>query len=81
MVRQTKKTPSEKKFLFMSGQRRRARVVEADRKVTVTQIATHYISGMLKSMSETNFCQGFWIGYSSRIPISKKKSNKYLIKC
>ena len=29
-----------------SGQRRRARLVEADRKVTGTQITTHYKSGM-----------------------------------
>ena len=34
------------------GQRRRARLVKADRKVTVTQITTHYNSGVQKSISE-----------------------------
>ena len=34
------------------GQRRRARLVKADRKVTVTQITTYYNRGMQKSISE-----------------------------
>ena len=36
------------------GQRRRARLFEADRKVTVMQITTHYNSAMSKSISEHN---------------------------
>ena len=32
--------------------RRMARLAKADRKVTVTQITTHYNSGMQKSISE-----------------------------
>ena len=36
----------------MRGQRKRARLVKADRKLTVTQITTHYNSGMQKSISE-----------------------------
>ena len=61
------------------GQRRRARQVAADRKVTVTQITMHYNSGMQKSTSEHTMCQtSNWIGYSGRRPISlKNKSNKY----
>ena len=34
------------------GQRRRARLVEADRKVTGIQITMHYNSGMQKSISD-----------------------------
>ena len=45
------------------GQRRRARLVEADRKVTVTQITTRYNSGMQKSISE-RVKTSKWIGYS-----------------
>ena len=58
MVRKKKKTSSEQQFCGQKhvvnerGQRRRARLVEADRKVTVTQITTHYNSGMQKSISE-----------------------------
>ena len=47
------------------GQKRRARQVKADRKVT------HYNSGMHKSISEYTMRQTTkWIGYSSRRPIS-----------
>ena len=52
------KTSSEQQFCGQEhidnegGQRRRARLVEADRKVTEMQITTHYNSGMQKSISE-----------------------------
>ena len=47
-------------------------------KLTVTQITTHYNSGVQKSISEHPKCQtSNWIGYSSK----KIRSNKYLIKC
>ena len=63
------------------GQWRRARLVNADRKVTAIQITTHYNSGMKKSISEHTTCQtSKWIGYSSRRLI-KNISNKSLIKC
>ena len=39
------------------GQKRRARLVEAERMVTVMQITTHYNSGMQKSISEHTTCQ------------------------
>ena len=60
------------------GQRRRARLVEADRKVT--QITTHYNSGMQKSMSGHPMRQiSKWIAAED---VSRKnKCNKYLIKC
>ena len=49
------------------GQRRRAGLVEADRKVTVTQIITHYNSDMQKSICPCTIRQtSKWIGYSSR---------------
>ena len=52
------------------GQRRRARLVKADRKVTETQITTRYNSGVQKSISEHTICQtSKWTGYSSRRPI------------
>ena len=57
-LRKTKKTSSEQQFCGQksavneSGQRRRARLVEADKKVTVWQITTRYNSGMQKSISE-----------------------------
>ena len=38
--------------LLIAGQRRRARLVEADRKVTVMQITMNYNSGMQKSITE-----------------------------
>ena len=66
------------------GQRRRARLVEAAWKVTVTQITSHYNSDIQKSISEHTACQypPEFIVYSSRRPIClKNKSNKYLIKC
>ena len=53
-----KKTSNEQKFCEQKhlvnerGQRRRATVVQAERKVTVTQITTHYNSGMQTSISE-----------------------------
>ena len=72
MVRKTKKTSSEQQFCGQKrlvnerGQRRRARLVKADRKVTVTQITTHYNSGMQKSISEYTTCQSAkWIGLKS----------------
>ena len=42
----------EQKNVNERGQRRRTRQVKADRKVTVTQITTHYNSSMQKSISE-----------------------------
>ena len=59
-----KKTSSEQQFCGQKrlvnerGQRRRARLVEADRKVTVIQITTHYNSGMQKSISESEMLPG-----------------------
>ena len=56
MQRTVRKTPSELQFYRQKcpvnerGQRRRARLVKADRKVK--QITTHYNSGMQKSISE-----------------------------
>ena len=48
-----------------------------NRKVTVTQITTHYNTDMQKSISEHTMRQtSKWIGYSSR----RLKCNKYLIK-
>ena len=41
-----------KNTLLMRGQWRRARLIKADRKVTVTQITAHYNSGTQKSISE-----------------------------
>ena len=59
---------------LMRGQRRRARLLEADRKVTVMQITN---SGMHKSISEQNTSNlSKWIGHSS----NRLKSNKSLIK-
>ena len=73
----------QKRIINERGQRRGARVVEADRKVTVTQISAHYNSGMQKSISEHTMCQASkWIGYGSRKPIRlKNKSNKHIIMC
>ena len=59
-VRKTKKYPVSSSsagnnvslMREVRGQRRRARLVQADRKVTVTQITTHYNSGMQKSIPE-----------------------------
>ena len=39
------------------GQRRRFRLVQAERKVTVAQITTHDNSGKQKSISEHTTCQ------------------------
>ena len=68
MVRKTKKTSNEQQFCGKKclvkerGQWRRARLVEA-----VTQITTHYNSGMQKSISEqTTRRTSKWLGYSSR---------------
>ena len=57
MVGKNLKTPREKQFcgqkcLVNERGQRRARPAKADRKVTVTQIITHYNSGMQKSISE-----------------------------
>ena len=61
------------------GLRKRARLVEADRKVAVMQISTHYNSGMQKSIPEhTTHQTSKWIGYSSR---RLNKSNKCPLKC
>ena len=43
---------------------RRARLVKADRKVTVTHITTHYNSGMQKSISEHTMCQTAYTPYT-----------------
>ena len=58
------------------SQWRRARLVKADRKVTVTQISTHYNSGMQESISEQTTCQEV-----DRLQQQKKgKSDKYPMK-
>ena len=86
MVRKTKNSErqfcTQKHLVNERGQKRRASLVKADRKVTVTQITTHYNSGMQKSISEHTTGQtSTGIGYSSRRPISlKNKFNKCLIK-
>ena len=61
------------------GQRRRARLVKADRKVTVMQITTHYNSGMQKSISEHTTQTSKWIGYSQ--PIRGNQSKTGVKKC
>ena len=44
-----------------------AKLVQDDRKVTVTQITMHYNSGMQKRISEETLHQTLkWMGYSSR---------------
>ena len=71
----------QKHLVYERSQRRRARLVNADRKVTVTQITTYYSSGMQKRISEHTMHQTYkWIGYSRPISL-KNKSNKYQIKC
>uniref|UniRef100_A0A0E9WH30 Transposase Tc1-like domain-containing protein n=1 Tax=Anguilla anguilla TaxID=7936 RepID=A0A0E9WH30_ANGAN len=51
------------------GQRRRARLVRADRKATITQITTRYNRGIQKSISERTTCRTLkQMGYSSRRP-------------
>ena len=48
-------SPSEQQFCGqkrLANERRRARLLRADRKETVTQITTHYNSGVQKSISE-----------------------------
>ena len=45
------------KNTLFNARGQRARLVEADRKVRVTQITTHYNSGMEKSISEQTICQ------------------------
>ena len=72
-VVKNKKTSSEQLFCRQKhvvnwrDQRRSAWLVKADRKVTVTQITTHYNSGMQKSISEHTTRQiSKWTGYSSR---------------
>ena len=69
----------QKRAVNERGQRRRARLAKADRKVRVTQITRQYNSGMQKCISEHTMCQTFkWIGYNSRRSISlKNKYNKY----
>ena len=47
----------QKSLVNERGQRRRARLVDADRKVTETQITRHYNSGMQKSTPEHTMCQ------------------------
>ena len=57
MVQKTKKQQplcGQKCLVNERGQWRRARLVKATRKVTITQITTHYNSGMQKSISEHN---------------------------
>ncbi|KAF7643371.1 hypothetical protein LDENG_00240420 [Lucifuga dentata] len=44
--------PGQKCLVDARGQRRMARLVQADRKATVTQINTHYNQGMQKTISE-----------------------------
>ena len=82
MVRKTKKTSLKHSSVGKNAFMREVRgeepdLVEADRKVTVTQITTHYNSGMQKSISEHTVRQtSKWIGYSCRSLI--KISNKYV---
>ena len=63
-----------KRLVDERGQRRMARLVEADKTVAVTQITTHSNSGMQKRISEhTSRQTSKWIGYSgSRLNMSKK---------
>ena len=68
-----RKTSSEQQFCGQKrvvnerGQRSRTRLFEADRKVTVPQITTHYNNGMQKSISEhTTLQTSKGIGYRSR---------------
>ena len=42
----------KKRLVNERGQRRAARLVKADRELPLTQITTHYNSGMQKSISE-----------------------------
>ena len=51
--------------------------------LTLSQITTHYNSGMQKSIIEHTTRQtSKWIGYNNRRQTSlKNKSNKYLTKC
>ena len=64
----------QKSFFNARDQRGRARLVEADRKVTVTQITTPYNSGVQKSISVHTMCQtSKWIGF--------QKTNKLKEKC
>ena len=74
-----KKTYSElqsfrqKRVVNERGQKRRARLVKADRKVTVTQVTAHY-SAVVKSISEYTTNQTpEWIGYSRRSLNTSKK--------
>ena len=76
-----KKEYSQQQFCWQKcivnerGQRRKARLVEADRKVTVMQITTHYNSGMQKCISEHTTCQtSKWLGYSSSKQSNRNKS-------
>ena len=76
------KHPVMKHLANESGQWRRARLAKADRKVTVTQITTHYNSrvrlfDMQKSIFEHTMRLNFkWIGYSSSRPISLKNKSR-----
>ena len=65
----------QKRILIERGQRRRAKLVEAERKVTVAQITRHCMSGMQKSISEHLEVD--------RLQQQKtnKSNNKYLMKC
>ena len=68
----------QKRVVNERGQRRRARLVRAERKETVMQISTHFNSGMQKGISEHRTGQtSKWIVYSSRRPIRLKGSLIY----
>ena len=51
--------PETTDLLGFGSPRRIARLVKADRKVIVTQISTHYNSGMQKIISSLTTCQNY----------------------
>lgn len=56
----------------MRGQRRTARLVQADRKATVTEITMLYNSGELKGISERTARRTLKLmGYSGSTPVSQ----------
>ncbi len=59
----------QKCLVDVRGQRRMGRLVEDDRKTTVTQITTRYNQGMQNTISEHTTCRTLkQMGYSSRSP-------------
>lgn len=76
--REKEKTSSERHFcgrkrlVNEKGQRRMARLVQADRKATVTEITMRYNSGVQKSISERTARRTLKLmGYSGSTPVSQ----------